>query len=116
MTNIPEGCFTVSEIVNSRGERPIVLCPYRDRCPGARGFEPGGVNRPRRLTECKRFRKFRKYVSEEESRISPLQDRIRTYAFENGKDFDRAAYLVLAEEFQKGPVGLYDRLFGKEVK
>lgn len=113
MNSIPEGCFTVSEIVNSRGERPIVLCPYRDRCPDARGFEPGEANRPRRLTECRRFRK---YVSEEESRISPLQDRIRTYAFENGKDFDRAAYLVLAEEFRKGQTGLYDRLFGKGVK
>lgn len=108
-----EKCFTTTNIFNARGDCAIVLCPYRDRCPDARGFEPGGVNRPRRLTECKRFRA---YVSEEENRISPLQDRIRTYAFENGKDFDRAAYLVLAEEFQKGPVGLYDRLFGKEVK
>ena len=113
MTGIPEGCFTVSEIVNSRGERPIVLCPHRDRCPDARGFEPGGVNRPRKLPECRRFRE---YVSEEQSRISPLQDRIRTYAFENGKDFDRAAYIVLADEFRKGLVGLYDRLFGREVK
>lgn len=51
-----------------------------------------------------------------QGRISPIQDRIRTYAFENGKDFDRAAYLVLAEEFRKGQTGLYDRLFGKGVK
>lgn len=113
MNRIPEGCFTVSEIVNARGERPIVLCPYRDRCPDARGFEPGGVNRPRKLTECKRFRE---YVSEEESRISPLQDRVRIYAFQHDCDLDRAACLVLAEEFHKGQAGLYDRLFGKEVK
>lgn len=108
-----EGCFTTINIFNARGDRAIVFCRYRDKCPDAKDFDPSGFNKPRELNECKRFRK---YVSEEESRISPLQDRIRTYAFENGKDFDRAAYLVLAEEFQKGPVGLYDRLFGKGVK
>lgn len=44
---------------------------------------------------------------------SPLEARVVTYAFEHDEDLDRAAYLVLAEEFRKGQPGLYDRLFGK---
>ena len=44
---------------------------------------------------------------------SPLEARVVTYAFEHDEDLDRAAYVVLTDEFRKGPVGLYDRLFGK---
>lgn len=44
---------------------------------------------------------------------SLLEARVVTYAFEHDEDLDRAAYLVLAEEFRKGQPGLYDRLFGK---
>ena len=58
----------------------------------------------------------KQYNEGKQGTISPIQDRIRTFAFQDGCDFDKATYTVLNEELNKCTTrrtteGLYDRLF-----
>ena len=108
-----EACFTTINSFNARGDRAIAFCRYRDKCPDAKDFDPSGSNKPRDLNECKRYREYQKG---QQGTISPIQDRIRTFAFQDGCDFDKATYTVLNEELnkcttQRTTEGLYDRLF-----
>lgn len=62
---------------------------------------------------------LRQHEEGRQFRITPVQDRIRTFAFQDGCDFDEATYKVLAEirneiMTRKTKAGLYDSLFGTE--
>lgn len=108
-----EACFTTTNIFNARGDRAVVFCRYRDKCPDAKDFDPSGSNIPRDLNECKRYREYQKG---QQGTISPIQNRIRTYAFKNECDFDEATLHVLREILQEAAMmrtqeGLYDSLF-----
>lgn len=108
-----EACFTTINSFNARGDRAIAFCRYRDKCPDAKDFDPSGSNKPRDLNECKRYREYQKG---QQGTISPIQDRIRTFAFQNGCDFDEATMRVLREilndaSLKRTQEGLYDSLF-----
>lgn len=58
----------------------------------------------------------KQYNEGKQGKISPIQDRIRTYAFKNECDFDEATLHVLREILQNAAMqrtteGLYDSLF-----
>lgn len=52
---------------------------------------------------------------------SPLEKRIKAYAFANGVDFDEASFRVLNDlvklaQSKRSYEGLYDRMFKEETK
>ena len=58
----------------------------------------------------------KQYNEGKQGTISPIQDRIRTFAFQDGCDFDEATMRVLREIFNDASLkriqeGLYDSLF-----